>query len=201
MKKISTLFLSLIAVAFSAMGQSFTDELHVFINGIEAGHMESTILVTKDDAGKYTLSLKNFVLSAGEDAMYVGNVVVPDIAGTPSDGGILLEKTATINIVAGDEPADAQWIGPALSEQLGGIPVTISAVLADKLTADITIDLSAALGQQIKVTFGKGTQTGIKETTAVADKKADTVYNLSGQRIARPRKGICIVGGKKMLCR
>ena len=41
--------------------------------------------------------------------------------------------------------------------------------------------------------------TGIKGVVADDIKKDATIYNLSGQRLDKPRKGINIIGGKKVM--
>ena len=45
--------------------------------------------------------------------------------------------------------------------------------------------------------FNIGDETGVE--TPIASKSVNVVYNLKGQRLSRPTKGICIVGGKKVV--
>ena len=180
--------------------RSFTDDLYVTINGEIAGPMEATINVAEQADGKYTFSLKNFVLSADGEAMPIGNVEVADIDATEEADGLHLEKTADVMIEAGDDPNYDYWMGPTLCEAIGAIPVSVSAVMTDeKLTADISIDLTEVLGQQIYVTFGKepSDPSGINSVNVTTD--SDAIYNLGGQRLAQPQKGINIIGGKKVL--
>ena len=44
----------------------------------------------------------------------------------------------------------------------------------------------------------KSSETGIKRTIT-EDKKSSAIYNLHGQQLAAPQKGINIVGGKKVV--
>ena len=44
-----------------------------------------------------------------------------------------------------------------------------------------------------------GTTTGIEEVTTDSDASDTPVYNLRGQRLTAPQKGINIIGGKKLV--
>ena len=171
----------------SAAAETFKDEMHVYINGMEVSSMESTIIL-QNEGETSSLSLKNFALRTGEDVMYVGNITIDGISPVRDDAGIHYKKTSKVMITAGDVPADAQWIGPMLSSTLKGIPVSLDALLADKLTAEITIDLTETMGQHIIVTFGKSNTTRIDIPESEGARCSDAIYNLSGQRIAAPRR-------------
>lgn len=59
------------------------------------------------------------------------------------------------------------------------------------------LELSAAAARSLHVEFADGT-TGIS-TVRVNQASDNAVYNLNGQRISTPRKGLYIVGGKKIV--
>lgn len=180
----------------------FTDNLIVTINDNPSAPMPSTIHVSEQEDGKYTLSLKNFVLSSEESDMPVGNVTVTDVTGVKNeDGTITLKQDQNVMLEAGDAEGVTDWLGPMICAEVGAIPVSINAVMGDKLTASIDIDLSGtSLAQKIYVTFG-GTTDGIKPTTMTAKTAQEAIYNLGGQRVDGNYKGIVIKNGHKYLNR
>ncbi len=177
----------------------FTDNLVVTINGMSSEPMSSTIHVEQQADGKYSLSLKNFILTGEESDMPVGNVTVTDVEGVKQeDGTIALKQTQNVMIEAGDVEGVDMWFGPMICAQVGAVPVVLDAVMGDKLTANIDIDLSqTAIAQKIQVTFGNAT-TGIRPATVTGKTTSDAVYNLSGQRVSDGYKGIVIVNGRKI---
>ena len=180
---------------------NFTDNLIVSINGQGIEPAPSTIHIEKQDDGKYTLSLKNFVLVDPNADMPIGNVTVTDVEGVEqADGTIVLKQEQNVMLEAGDDPnvEPEKWIGPMLCESLGAIPVKIDAVMGDKLDAIIDIDLTKAMNQNIRVLFGSSA-TAIKNVTPASTVKSDEVYNLSGQRVGKDYKGIVIKGGRKVM--
>ena len=84
MKRIITLLVSVITT-LSALATDYTDQLEVIVNG-ESATQNATISVTKQDDGKYTLSLKNFVLQSDDQTMGIGNITLTDIEGVEKDG-------------------------------------------------------------------------------------------------------------------
>ena len=180
---------------------NFTDNLIVSVNGQGTEPAPSTIHIEKQDDGKYTLSLKNFVLVNADSDMPIGNVTVTDVEGVEqADGTIVLKQEQNVMLEAGDDPnvEPEKWMGPMLCESLGAIPVKIDAVMGDKLDAIIDIDLTKALEQNIRVLFGSSA-TAIKNVTPASTVKSDEVYNLSGQRVGKDYKGIVIKGGRKVM--
>ncbi len=177
----------------------FSDNLTVSIDGMSTQPMPSTIHVEKQADGKYTLSLKNFILSTAETDMPVGNVTVTDMEGVEQeDGSIAFKQQQDVMLEAGDDPNVSMWLGPMICSEVGAIPVNIDAVMGDKLTANIDIDLSqTSIGQKIQVTFGNAT-TGIKPTATAEKTASDVMYNLSGQRVGKDYKGIVVVNGRKI---
>lgn len=178
---------------------NFTDKLVVSINGQATDPMESTIHIEKQDDGKYTLSLKNFVLVSEDADMPVGNVTVTDVEGEEQpDGTILLKQEQSVMLEAGDDPDVTMWLGPVICADVGAIPVNVSAVMGDKLNATIDIDLSnTSLQQNIHVLFGD-VAASIKNVTPASQTQSDVIYNLSGQRVDKNYKGIVIINGRKV---
>lgn len=151
MKRIFTL-VAWLAATLTASATDYQDRLQVTVNG-ESTFQQATISVDQQKNGLYTLTLKNFVLEAGENSMGVGNITLSDIKGESSDGRTLIVARQDINITEGDRTDVAVWAGPLL----GPIPVDLTAVLSDgELYAVIDIDMQASLQQTIKVIFGTG---------------------------------------------
>ena len=76
MKKLFTL-ITLFAGTVAAMGTDYTDKLVVNINNTATVPVTTTISVEEQPDGKYSLQLKNFMLTAGknpEDVMPVGTI-------------------------------------------------------------------------------------------------------------------------------
>ena len=148
MKKLFTLM----AAAVMAMAANATDykaDLSVTMAGMPLGTQPSTISVTEQGDGKYTLALNNFKLD-GIGA--VGNIVLSDVEGTADNNGkTRLSTSQTINITAGDDPSvgEKEWLGP----KLGDVPVSVNADMTDdNLYAVIKIDGFGG----IDVVFGDG---------------------------------------------
>ena len=179
---------------------AFSDNLIVTINDQSTAPMPSTIYVTEQADGKYTLSLKNFILSSEESDMPIGNVTVTDVEGVKNeDGTITLKQNQNVMLEAGDATGIDTWLGPMICAQVGSIPVSLDAVMGDKLTANIDIDLSGtSLAQKIHVTFG-GTTDGIKANSLNVKTAQNAIYNISGQRVNGDYKGIVIKNGHKYL--
>ena len=122
----------------------YTNDLTVSVNGETTAPQATTIQLIKELDGTTSFALNNFVLG-GE--IPVGNIKLTDVQ-VDAAGNISAEQTITI--AAGDDAAYDYWLGP----DLGEVPVTLSAQLVDsELVADIDIDMTASLGQMIKVVF------------------------------------------------
>lgn len=148
MKKLFTLVAAAV-MAMAANAKEYTEDLSVTMMGIPLGTQSTTIIVTEQGDGKYTLALNNFKL---ENLGGVGNIVLSDVKGTADNNGkTRLSTSQTINITAGDDPSIAEdgWIGP----QLGDVPVSVNADMTDdNLYAVIKIDGFGG----IDVVFGNG---------------------------------------------
>jgi len=151
MKRIITLLVSVITT-LSALATDYTDQLEVIVNG-ESAIQNATISVTKQDDGKYTLSLKNFVLQSDDQTMGIGNITLTDIEGVEKDGVTTIKINKSINITEGDDTLVGMWMGP----MLGAVPInTVAELRGDKLYVVIDIDMMSSLQQIIKVVFGNG---------------------------------------------
>ncbi len=154
---------------------------------------ESTVYVTTQDDGKYTLSLRDFGFELYGEMMNLGNINVRDIDGVVGDdGSITLSTSQTITIEDGDDPS-IEWSG----SMLGEISVTLSATMtATTLSATITIPV----GMDITVTFeGSATDTGIATVESAAPSAATGLYTVDGKQVSAGYKGIVIENGRKVL--
>lgn len=212
MKKIFTLVVALsFALVMNAQdnplfAKTYTDNMVVIINDESTDPMPTTIAIAEQEDGKYSLLLKNFMLGSDEDVMPVGTICVSDLEPTVADDGALSFSTEqSIMLQEGDMEGVDLWLGPLLAEQVGAIPITLKANLSadrEQLTADIDIDLTAALGQKIKVLFGQTLidyVAKIGEIQSGNNLKQKAIYNLQGQKVGADFNGIIIVNGKKII--
>ena len=174
----STLYIDKVAIECEPETTEYKGNLTVTMGTSSFPTQETSIYITEQTDGKYTLTLKNFTLmEAG-----VGTIIVKDVEGTEQDGKIRLQSNQTIEIQKGDDPNISDWMGPGL----GPVPVVIDATMTDaELNATITINMLGG----INVTFG-GTVTGISNVVA-ADKKvlSEGIYNINGVKVNDMRKG------------
>lgn len=183
--------------------KAYTDNLIVSINEESTEPMPATIIMEELEDGTYNLSLKNFALVAGDEALPVGNINLKGITLTEGNGCKEFATQQVITIAAGDTGAEDEWLGPMLGE----VPIDMKGQLtAEKLYCTIDIDMMATLEQIIKVTFGEEL-TGIAAVQGNATRV--NVYGIDG-RIVRSNvvaadalnglpRGIYVVGGKKVL--
>lgn len=135
-------------VAVSGMATDYTDNLVVNLGGT-ATSQTAVISLDQQEDGSTTLTLKNFVLTMGEDQMPVGTIQIDNVSSSQAADHTTYVANKNITIKEGD--AAGFWLGPSL----GAIPVQVVAEQRDsKLYAVININLSAEMN--IKVTFGDG---------------------------------------------
>lgn len=163
---------------------SYTDKLVVTAMGQTMPAQDATIIVTKQDNGKYTLALKNFEL---KDVMAVGTVEMTDVEGVEENGVIKLTTKQTVTIKDGDDP-DVTWA-------LSGVPVDVdmTAEMTDsKLKADINIlySIPGVFDMDINVKFGD-VPSGISAPVTAGG--VDRIYDINGNSISSMRKGINII--------
>lgn len=150
MRKLSTLFCAVL-MTLSAMATDYKGNLTVSING-EASTQPATISIV-ENAGKYNLSILNFMLVEGESVLPVGNIVIENVTGAVAGNLTTLYVNKNITIQKGNAAgiADDAWLGPMLGE----VPVKMSSSFNTNgfLGVNIDIDMVSTLGQVIKVTF------------------------------------------------
>ena len=184
---------ALTAMFATAQTKTYTDELNVTINGTSSAPQQTTINVEAEANGTYTLSLLNFVMVDGEDNIPVGNIVVPAIAVTESNGIKNFTTKQTVPLTEGDPEIASFWLASMLQE----ITVDIKGKMTDgSLYCTIDIDLTEAMGQVVAVTFGKdikatrsytdalvvtinGNSSTPQQTKINVDEKTDGTYTLS----------------------
>lgn len=150
MRKLSTLFCAVL-MTLSAMATDYKGNLTVSING-EGSTQPATISIV-ENAGKYNLSILNFMLDEGESVLPVGNIVIENVTGAVAGNLTTLYVNKNITIQKGNAAgiADDAWLGPMLGE----VPVKMSSSFNTDgfLGVNIDIDMVSTLGQVIKVTF------------------------------------------------
>lgn len=174
----SVMYVDDVVIACEPEATEYKGNLTVTMGTSSFPTQETSIYITEQTNGKYTLTLKNFTLMGAG----VGTIIVKDVEGTEQDGKIRLQSNQTIEIQKGDDPNISDWMGP----DLGSVPVAIDATMTDaELNATITINMLGG----INVTFG-GTVTGISNVVA-ADKKvlSEGIYNINGVKVNDMRKG------------
>lgn len=151
----------------------YTNGLSVNVNGgISTPQRTTYSVVTKADES-ISLVLKNFMLGSGEDASPIGNIVLDNV--TVEGNHYTTDKV--IRISAGDDSnfSEEDWAGP----DLGEVPVKLDGTLQDgRLDATIDIDMSATLGQVIKVILAPLYEaTPAKALTIPADGLGNVTFN------------------------
>lgn len=205
MKKI---LLSVVFCALSVLGfaenKTYTDDLVVTINEESTPAQKADIQVEFLENNKCNLSLKNFCLELGGEVAPVGNIELNDIDLVDNEGYQTFNVNQTITITPGDLPGVDSWLGTLLGE----VPIVMTGKINDdKLYCLIDIDMTATLGQIIKVTFGSDITTSINHISAKNGKV--NVYNINGVCVAKNinaayaldnlKKGIYIVNGQKVI--
>ena len=140
-----------VLMTLSAMATDYKGNLTVSING-EGSTQPATISIV-ENAGKYNLSILNFMLVEGESVLPVGNIVIENVTGAVAGNLTTLYVNKNITIQKGNAAgiADDAWLGPMLGE----VPVKMSSSFNTNgfLGVNIDIDMVSTLGQVIKVTF------------------------------------------------
>ena len=86
------------------------------------------------------------------------------------------------------------------SEIYGNYYNAVAAVLRRAAEGNLTGKaLRKTVQEEAYVVSINGTTTGIEEVTTDSDASDTPVYNLRGQRLTAPQKGINIIGGKKLV--
>lgn len=149
MRKLSTLFCAVL-MTLSAMATDYKGNLTVSVNG-EGSTQPATISIV-ENAGKYNLSILNFMLGEGESVLPVGNIVIENVTGAVAGNLTTLYVNKNITIQKGNAAgiADDAWLGPMLRE----VPVKMSSSFNTNGFLGVNIDINmVTLGQVINVTF------------------------------------------------
>ena len=163
---------------------------------------------------KYPLNLSANGLTAYVISSHVnGYVKLTEVTSVPASTGLLLQGDQgiyTLPIVNDNPAAPASNLLTAVTNAAGTPAPTGSYVLANKASGvgfysiqqGVVIPAGKAyltLPANSREVIMIGEATGISEMLMNEENKA--VYNLNGQRIAVPRKGIYIINGKKTVVR
>ena len=153
MKKIITL-IALAATMLTASAKDYTDRLQVEVSTGMSASQTATISLNKQDNGKYSFALKNFILSSGNEQLGIGTIQIDDVEAVDLNGITTLSDQRNITIQNGDtDSPSGTWIGPTL----GNVPVQLIAEQRDEsLYAVLNIDMQSTMNQTIKVVFGNG---------------------------------------------
>lgn len=149
MRKLSTLFCAVL-MTLSAMATDYKGNLTVSVNG-EGSTQPATISIV-ENAGKYNLSILNFMLGEGESVLPVGNIVIENVTGAVAGNLTTLYVNKNITIQKGNATgiADDAWLGP----KLGEVPVKMSSSFNTNGFLGVNIDINMmTLDQVINVTF------------------------------------------------
>ena len=131
----------------------------------------NTGIVVNAAEGTYAIP----VLSGDADAT-IGNLLKPWLtAGTPT-----AETYYTLAVNAGN---------PIFKKSSGG---TLAAGKA-------YLDLSGASAPVLNINFGDGNTTSVNDVRSKMEEGRGEFFNLNGQRVAQPTKGLYIVNGKKVM--
>ena len=145
---------------------------------------------TKQDASTILLTeIEGGVIPAAEGVVLEGAEGTYTFAKSNTGAGNITENLLKANLTAG-EPTESEYYtlaaGPKFVKSAGGTLAAGKAYLV----------LPAGNAREMKVAFHSET-TGITmvENTAVRN----SYYNINGQRVAQPTKGLYIVNGKKVM--
>ncbi len=199
MKKIFILLFALITLSANAQTTAYEGVINVsttmFGMTIPLSTLDGTLYVTKQDDGNYTININNFHLTMSGEELYVGNITVADIAAEVADDGLItLASEQNITIPAGDDPADAEWMGP----DLGEVPVTVNGEISGD---NIYLYLTIPVVMDVDVTF-EGVaveEDGIQAVSSTVKYSSGTPYTLQGTKAGNNYKGVVIQDGRKVL--
>ena len=174
-KTLLTLMFAIAATFAMAQTKTYTDSLVVTINGQTTAPQQTTINVEPANDGTYTLSLLNFIMGSGEDAMPVGNIVVNGINVETANGIATFATEQTVPLTAGNLEGVSFWLADMLTE----INIDLAGNMTEgSLYCTINIDLTGMMEQIIGVEFGKE----IKATRSYEDKLVVTINGMSTEQ-------------------
>ena len=150
---------------------------------------KATVYIETTGEGKCIFKLPNFAIDFGYGPTVLGDIIVPDVTVTESEGVKTYEGAITgLALLDGAIIADAEVHG---TEQADG---TIS------MQIPVIWHIDETQTMPINVTFnGKKTTSGIDDVITDDDTDTDDAwYNLQGIRVDNPQNGIFIHKGKKI---
>lgn len=186
--------------------------------------LPTSIEVNMSDAGwatLYTPYALDFTTQPGITAYTAavadGKVTLTKVDNVPANTGVVLKGDGPsyyqINVAASSETAKGDLLGSAtdataynaidgytlymlkkVGEKAQFVPVTSGSIAAGKAY----LKIAAATARNLDVTFADEA-TGISAALMNKETMNNEVYNLKGQRVAAPMKGLYIVNGKKMV--
>ena len=128
-----------------------------------------------------------------------GAVSIPVVASSTTDMSANLLKRGTGAVVKSVDNGITCYV---LANQASGIGFykldTTTGVVVS--TNKAYLELPASVNpSRLAFVFDDGEATGIKNVAPVNAENEDAIYNLSGQRVSQPKKGLYVVGGKKVM--
>lgn len=155
-------------------------------------------------------------LTAYTAAVADNKVTLTEVTDVPAGTGVVLKgdaDTYNIPVAASSETAKGDLLGSAtdataynaidgytlymlkkVGEKAQFVPVTSGSIAAGKAY----LKIAAATARNLDVTFADEA-TGISAALMNKETMNNKVYNLKGQRVAQPTKGLYIVNGKKVI--
>lgn len=132
-----------------AVAGIYQGRLDVKLDGIDLGNSTQFIYITKEEATKVKLELKDFTIIIGGMPLKVGDIVIPNIPVEGSVTSATIQETATVITQPG----------------LGQLDIKVTGTIVDN-QADLHITVYAvSMQQNIEVTFsGVKTDTDVDET-------------------------------------
>lgn len=180
MKRNFTLLTAVLVMALTATtarATDYTDSLYISLSGSDPISSLSTITLTQQDDGNYTLILNAF--SFGE--MVIGDVTATDVTTTTDEDGTVHFDEATYTATITNGSTIALLLGGVIDVTIGGD----SQLSGDQLYVVITLSV---MGYEVVATFGSlsddDTATAISTlVTPAADRQVIGVYDLSGRAL------------------
>ncbi len=166
----------------------YTDKMNVKQgDNLVAEGIEATIEMQRNkDDGKYTLSLKNFMLGTAG----IGNITIN--GGVVADDGNGIKRIAAWGQPITITPGDIEGVNWDLGEKLNGYNLFADLngeIENGKLNA--TIDINQL---KIQVIFGeKYITSGIDSPTTAVENGTEAIYDLGGRKLNEMQNGINIV--------
>ena len=210
-------------ITFTCAGSS-TDRGIDIVYVQKTGDVElpASVSATIGDAGwatlytKYDLDFSGVTgLEAYTAAVADGKVTLTKVDNVPANTGVVLKGAGNYNIpvIASSETAKGDLLGSAtdataynaidgytlymlkkVGEKAQFVPVTGGEIAAGKAYLKVA---NATTARNLDVTFADEA-TGIESVKNEGLKVKSEVYNLKGQRVSDPTKGLYIVNGKKI---